>query len=264
MLAVLSLLLAIPRIASADLIGVTWGGFDATGSLVVRIDSTTGDAISATPSGAFGLNSLAGDSSGTLYSHTSFDNRLYTIDPGTGVATPGAALSTLLDIRSLAFSPDGTLYAIDKPGDIDSINGLYTINVATGVVTFIGPTGKPGLQGLDFSPEGTLYGFDFSSGLATLNTTTGLATTVNPALGFPGVDIQSLVFGPDGVLYGGRESLYTIDRTTSLSTFVGTNNYDIRGLESAAVPEPASLWLVVSGAAALWMRRRRKGRFSIC
>ena len=60
------------------------------------------------------LNSLARDKSGNLYS--ACGNQLIRINPATGAGTSVANLNfdlaQSLDIRGLAFSPDGFLYAI--------------------------------------------------------------------------------------------------------------------------------------------------------
>jgi hypothetical protein len=163
---------------------------------------------------------------------------LITIDPATGKGTQVAILDFPVypaSVRALAFSPGGVLYAVNcRPGAGLQPHDLYTINVATGVGTLIGHTGD-GVQGLAFSPGGVLYGWDVVLGLVTINTATGAATDVNPAIGGTG-DIQSIIFGPDGKLYGGCNALYIIDPTTGAYTLVGSGGYsDVRGLEFAPI-----------------------------
>ena len=88
---------------------------------------------------------------------------------------------------------------------------------------------------------------------------TGAATDVGAAPG--GVDIQTLAFDPNGVLYGAGYHIYTIDpvtgqRTlsTQMSTFV-----DIRGIEFiSAVPEPSAIALVLAGAGIVAVSARRR------
>ena len=67
---------------------------------------------------------------------------------------------------SLAAGPDG--YSINSDSGSDSADGLYRIDLATGVETRIGtvpPVGLPriDIEGLAFAPNGTLYGVDDDS-----------------------------------------------------------------------------------------------------
>jgi hypothetical protein len=222
------------------LIGVSWSG---TNSPVVKIDKDTGIGTTIGLSGFSGLNSLAKNQAGTLYSASG--NKLITINPTTGAGTQVATLNfgeKPSDVRGLAFSPQNVLYAVINdygPGGIGP-HYLYTVDVGTGVATLVGETG-PRVQSITFSAAGALYGWDIAEGLLTINTSTGAATVVNPGVGaLP--DIQGIVFAPDGTLYGAREALYTIDTATSGCTLVGSGGYsDVRGIEFVPVSPPTTL-----------------------
>ena len=88
---------------------------------------------------------------------------LITINPATGAGSFFADLNfgaATPDIRGLAFSFTDVLFALSNMGPAANPDDLYTINVATGVGTLIGPTGFSGLQSIAFSPAGVLYGWD--------------------------------------------------------------------------------------------------------
>lgn len=211
----------------ATLVGCNQSG------MLFKIDHNTGSGSLIGPIGFIATNSLARDASGTLYS-APFP--LITIDPQTGAGTFVKDLPPKTGIRGLAFSPTNVLFGIRAGGDagtVDQPDDLVIIDVATGGVTLVGNTGQTGLQSLAFASNGTLYGWDIRKGLATVDTSTGSATLVNPSNPLAnGIDIQSLVFASDGTLYGAREKLYKINTTNGTTTLVGSGGYsDIRGIE---------------------------------
>ncbi len=217
------------------LLGVSW--YANPNSPLTAINPATGVASIIGPTGFNYLNSLARDKSGNLYSVCG--NQLIRINPATGAGTVAANLNfnlaQSLDIRGLAFSPGGGLYAIQikyDPAVFRNKYFLYQVNIATGVGTPIGSTGLEGLLSITFDKGGTLYGWDGTVGLVTINTATGAATDVNPSVN--GVNyIQGIVFGPDGLLYGANDKLYKINTSSGALTPVGGTFNDIRGLEAA-------------------------------
>lgn len=208
----------------ADIIAVTW----PTG--VYKINSTNGTGTYVGTPAFTSLNSLAKDLAGKFYTVDGSSN-LIVINPTDGSGTVVATLNfagASVDVPSMAFSPSGTLYVINR-GDVDS---LYTVNVSTGVGTLVGSTGSGRiLQDLAFAPNGTLYAWDIFQGLFTVNTATGAATDVNPSEGAT-ANIQSLAFSPDGTLYGAQYGLFTIDTATGVPSSISTSGLsDVRGME---------------------------------
>ena len=132
--------------------------FDSTGNLYVwrepcdddlyRVDKTT--AV-ATRVGEAGVGTaavgLAFDSTDTLYMKTS--NTLYTVDTTTGATSfqVSASFGVRL-VNMLAFDESDVLYT----GSRNGAQPLVTLDVATGAVTEIGPTGIPFLSALAFQP----------------------------------------------------------------------------------------------------------------
>jgi hypothetical protein len=149
----------------------------------------------------------------TLYSISSVDDVLRTVDPsdGTTISEVPILLSgeAVLRGNGLARHPlTGKLFALltldggaglPRPG-----RELVTINPASGVATSIGNTGK-NFAGLAFISNGTLYGVTGDGSvdpeqLFTLNTTTAEATLVQP-LGNGGFG-EAIAFNPnDGRIY---------------------------------------------------------------
>jgi hypothetical protein len=213
----------VPVGRTEEIISIAW----PTG--VYRIDSTTGGGQEIGFPAVTGMNSLARSPAGEFYTVDASSN-LLVINPTTGAATPGATLnfgSATPVVPALAFSPSGTLYAIQRGNSDD----LYTINLTTGQGTLVGPTGSGPLQGLAFAPNGTLYGWNIFSGLVTINPANGAATDVNPAED-ASAQIQCLAFAPDGTLYGAQYGLFTIDTATGVpSAAIATGFSDIRGME---------------------------------
>jgi hypothetical protein len=262
---ILAFLLTAPLFAKAELIGVSFSFVD---SPVVRIDETTGIGVPIGLSGFPGLNSLAKNSAGTLFSAVNTlgaSPDLITIDPHTGA---GTFVSTLNfggirpDIRGLAFSSNDTLFAINNTGPAGGLNpdDLFIIDVATGVGNRVGATRLTGVQSITFSPGGTLFGWDVNIGLVTIDPTTGTASDVNTFVG-GNPNIQGITFTPDGTLFGARDALFTIDVATGVHAFAGANGYaDVRGIEymlaSIRIPEPMPLALLMGGFGAMWFLRR--------
>src|SRR6266568_8128553 len=120
-----------------------------------------------------------------------------------------------------------TLYATGNKG-----NELLTIDLSSGAANVIGATGYPFSLGLAFSPAGTAYtitnmGSMTLAQLATLDLNTGAASLVGQPLG-QSLMMMGVIVSPQGALYGGAmpsgmppTSIYSIDTTTGLPTFVG-------------------------------------------
>ena len=240
----------------ADFIGVAWSG------LVYRVNEQSGAAVQIN-SVTFGLNSLAGPYQGNLY--TTAADALVTIDPTTG-AKLGSVTMPISDFRAAAFSPDGELFLshtiIDR-GTGSFKSELMKANIQTGNLTSLGVL-TLGIGAMTFSSDSTLYGWDIGAsglgdgfGLVKLATDGSGFVDVNPAIGTPRGDIQSIEFAPNGILYGARDRLFTIDLGTGAWTPVGSQTFawDIRGI--AYIPEPASVTLLVIAASAAAITRRR-------
>jgi hypothetical protein len=216
---------------------------------------------------------------GVLYGSTGNNNpsladtdaRLVTINPADGLVTvigsfnagptnSGGNPATMADI---GFDASGNLYGVSSIGGPN----LYSINLATGQATLVGPNGvstSTGGGGIAISSGGTFYATPTASRFGTYNSGTGAYTNIaNPAKPAGGGAYGALDF--DGnVLYGlnvGPGSpppthLVTINTATGAVTDLGAS---VNSLDAIAfqVPEPATLVLFIVGIAGLAARRRR-------
>ena len=97
---------------------------------------------------------------------------------------------------------------------------LGTVDVATGVSSLVGNMGQA-MFDIAFDSVGNLWGITGGAQLYSINSTTAAATLVGATgTGF----INSLVFGPGGVLYAAGNNLYSINTTTGAGTQIGVGN----------------------------------------
>jgi len=195
---------------------------------------------------------------------------LVSINPSTALVTviggfnagPTNTSGSPATMADLGFDAAGNLYGVASIGGPN----LYTINLATGQASLVGPNGvstSTGGGGIAVSPGGTFYGTPTSSRFGTYNSGTGAYTNIaNPAKPAGGA-YGALDFN-GSVLYGlnvGSGSpppthLVTIDPATGAVTDLGAS---VNSLDAIAfqIPEPATLILFVLGLAGIAARRRR-------
>jgi hypothetical protein len=176
------------------------------------------------------------------------DMYLVTIDTNSGLATfPPSGTKNNLGIMAMGFTPDGTLYAVggcvpypDPPaegGTFDcnpgaaGFNSLYTVDVRTGDVTLIGPTGAPEyFMDLASDRNGNLFGETSTltpayppAVLYQINRATGEATKINNLVGSS--TVMGLAFDQNGKLYATdftqNPGFYLVDPKTGFETAIG-------------------------------------------
>ena len=227
------------RPIAAAIIGVTFGENGGI-SQSVKIGEETGKGFVFAPTGFFALNALAKHSAGILVSagedpDYGATKLLVFIDPRTGFGSAGPLLDfgeVAPDIRGLAFSPDGILYAVNNTGPPGGLNpdDLFIVDLNTGFGTLVGHTGVTGLQDLAFSPSGVLYGWDVNEGLVIIDPANGIATDVN-TLQDGNTAIQAISFTPAGELLGAGSDLVSISPITGAVTSIGGGGYpQVRGI----------------------------------
>jgi hypothetical protein len=198
--------------------------------------------------------------------------RLVTINPASGLvsvvgsfnAGPVNGSGTPATMADIAFDSAGNLFGVGSIGGPQ----LYSINIGTGQATVIGGTGLTSTTGggLAISTAGVLFGTPTSGRFGTYDGTLGtfanIANPTKPAGGGYG----SLDFDENGILYGlnvGSGSpppthLVTFNTTTGAIVDLGASVGSLDAIAFAVVPEPGTVVLLLTGAAALMVSRRRK------
>ncbi|MEL7472020.1 MAG: hypothetical protein AAGK04_01780 [Planctomycetota bacterium] len=252
--------------AAADLIAVTWQGGE-----LWRLDESTGGSVRVGELGSdYRANAMARSPAGRYYVAAELDGLddewLFEIDPDTGASTP-LFQTGIDDIRSMAFTSDGTLHAVQEGGVANS--SLWTIDLVAESSqqgpTLFGVGATPSKQGLTVDDNGVAYMDGTNSSLQRVNLQSGGVTRVGVIT--PNVGAQSLAFDERVGLIGlGRNSgedfstLWSYDRSTGEADVLATfDRRDYRGFEY--VPTPASVLAIGLGLCAglgAGARRRRR------
>ena len=232
-------------------------------------------------------------SDGLIYGLTSNSNRVYTIDPATGVATfvanagIGASGNTGFDFYPVADA--GGFPSLRVSGGL--ITGTTAQNVRITIPTgatltdapFAFAAGDPNAAVPPIVPAlaysgGSLYGLVPLPGGASINPPV-LVSIPNPAagtmntigsLGIPNLNsLQGFDIASDGTAFAaigtpGGSQLFTINLGTGQATLVGAIGNPVVGLAASVdaaspVPEPATTLLLSSSLVALALLRRRRG-----
>lgn len=248
-----AIVITLTSISQADwIIGVPFG-HSAGSAPFVRIDPDSGSySVLSNLSNSF--QALAQNSRGEIFA----SGRISKIDSTTGAPIQQFNSINATNIRALAFDGDDRLFAVlnrdDAQGSPTVNDDLLEINLTNQTTQVIGSLGFLGVQALDFSTNGELFAWDVDFGLLRVDQLSGVATDVNPSIGGSG-DIQSIVFAPNGRLFGARQALYSIDPLTGAFFPLGpATTFDLRGIEWI-VPEPASGLLLALTAWGLLLRK---------
>jgi len=212
--------------------------------------------------------------SGILYGSTgnagTVDGLLVRINPATALVTPVGSFNagptntggTPATMADLAFDPSGNLFGVASIGGPN----LYSINVATGQATLVGPNGvstSTSGGGLAISSGGVFNATPTSTRFGTYNPGTGAYTNIAAptrpvggayaALDYDGGTLYGLDLGPGPAL---TTHLVTINPATAAVTDVAAS---VAALDAIAfqVPEPSAMLLVIAGLTGMLQLRRR-------
>ncbi len=171
--------------------------------------------------GVHGLywNGLTMDSQGWLYSAYGNDwlgFSIYRINPSNGSATLAVA-TNFSEIGSMAFDQTGVLYLAHDPiwPAAGGIYELYTLDLSSGIESFVGSTGSVNLLAMDFCGD-QLYAQNTSNGLLLIDTYTGVATDVNPNVAGPLGATMSMCFDDQGALYYLDHAIWVQDKDSGI------------------------------------------------
>ncbi len=256
----------------ADTTLFAWDTYTFGDDVLVSLDTSGPSGVAVGPDDpVYGVIAEIEFGGGIIYGADTGDNTLlHSIDPATGAP---------LDVLSLTFPGEGdVLTSLEFVGDtlyagLTTEGGgptyLSTVDLGTGAVSVVGPTGFDSpFGGLAFegsARSGLMYGISAggSAGeLFTIDLGTGDATSVGlVTVDGEGVGTTALEFGDDGVLYAlphvGESiagHLLSIDPATGDATDLGSTGVD--GLVALTTPEPSTLTLL--GLVGLLVCARRR------
>ena len=181
---------------NGSLYGVTQGDSPTNPSYLVTIDPATARVTPIGPNGVVLTDIAIDPKTGTMYGVSGFNQKFYTINITTGLATQTG--STGLGFQNgggFGVNSRGVLYGVDN-------FSTYTYNKVTGAATLIGLNLLQNLvKGADFDPNGVFYGVEGGGGsdnthlrfLVTINLTTGIGILIAP---IPINDLDSMAFVP--------------------------------------------------------------------
>jgi hypothetical protein len=243
-------------------------------SYFYTVNTSTGALTRVGSTGVNDIGDLTSNQVYTIWGVQLTTDDLLTINPFTGVAAVGPALtgtglSTNNPIASLAWDPaTGVLYGNSSTGYGATADTLYSINPTTGAATLIGKIGFSDIYALGFGQDGTLYGIEDSDALGTvlsINLTTGAGTSTG------NTDLQGifdLASDPAGSGFfaadGNNFSLYKVNVANGTPTQIGSYQSDanIAGLAflapATAAPEAASIVMLTAGLGLIGLASLRK------
>jgi hypothetical protein len=189
------------------------------------------------------------DASGILYALDTGNAELLTVDPAIGALTVVSSLTGAdVDVTysGLSWNPaNEKMYVLTTDGVVST---LYTIDLATGVMTTIGETGTSLGIWLAIDNAGIIYMLDIGDdNLYTLDVATGAATLVGPVgvdLSFAqeaDVDASTNTLYMAGYIGGGVNNIYSIDVSTGTATALGAVNANDAELGMFSIEGSASI-----------------------
>lgn len=222
-------------------------------------------------------------SNGMIYG-VSTASKLYTLDEMTGAATFVANLNNPVVSAAqgygIDFNPVADYNGAASLRLVSSTGDNYAINANTGGVT-VATSIAAGYSGVAYSnsvlnappapASTTLYYLNSGSDMLA-KATTGFNNPMISDVGALGVDVLKAngfeVLG-NGMAYAAltvddaslTTGIFSIDLTTGAATMLRPYNGTLSGLTVSAVPEPASVALMLAGLAGVgWVARRRTAR----
>lgn len=233
-------------------------------SSLFRIDTQslgTSELIGAISTGTDNIE-LVGASSSRLYTFDRDTESLITVSTfdASVISVVGLDRPLVNNPRGFDLGIDGVLYGV-----FDGLK-LRSIDVLTGTTTLVADlTGANSVEAIAFASDGSLFASGARTGtigneLFSINLNTGNLALI----GTIGIEIDTLGFGANDVLYGGfsgpgRDNLYTINTASGALTNLGDTEINsivgITRVLQSSVPLPGTLALLFIGLLGIGIRR---------
>lgn len=143
----------------------------------------------------------------------------YRIDLADNTITLLGQVNTSADVEASSFGPGGTTLYVFADGD----DTLYTVDIATGNATTVGPLGADvNDPGMAFCPDDSImYLVSEEGDLYSLNLSTGAGTLIGGGGGYGPTALACTTTGTLYAVSDDDDQLYTVDRATGAATVVG-------------------------------------------
>lgn len=160
---------------------------------------------------------------GTAYGHSTANNQFVSLPvPG------GTPISVIGPNTYGSFASSGTFGAGGVFYLTTVTSGLFTVNIATGVPTFVAPLSVANLNGISYNSVNGLYYAVDATNLYTVDVATGTCTLVG-SMGVAGSLFIDIAINCAGEAYSynlGDDSGYRINLTTGAATLLGPLGFD--------------------------------------
>lgn len=217
--------------------------------------NVSGYAVSVTPPTDVLYGALGGSST---------TSNLYTIDPGTAVATSVGAIGFAM--TGLSFRPaDSVLFGATSNNSSANPASLVTIDTSTGAGTLVGAfsiSGGGTLADIAFRSDNTLYGYgSVTRKLYTVNTSTGAATQVSATAVPPAAFGFATGFDTGGTLYtfpkGDAGIFYIVDPATAAltaqPTLSGSPLSPLGQISAGKFDSSDVFWATITASGVTWL-----------
>ena len=135
---------------------------------------------------------LDANSSGTIYGIFE-GNQLRTVDPKSGATQLVATITGAERVEAIAFGPGDELFAVGSFANDSNAENLYSLDIKTGQLTFIGLTGFNDVDTLTLARDGYLFGVDANSGVESI------LFRISPIDGMGVEEVPTGVFAVNGI-----------------------------------------------------------------
>ena len=204
----------------------TFNGLTPGASYVVYVDQIVAGGFSQPPISLLGDEEFFNGASESSDPTTDDPCAFTTISAVAGTPFTANVIFNSSFVGPITNAEPGVCYGTTGIGGTNP-GSLFTIDIATGAATLVGPTGQARMPSVAINSKGEMFGSNGggASFLFRIDAATGLAGVVEPITFGAGIlaFIDAIAFDAKDVLYGidFNNDLYTINPVTGAATLVG-------------------------------------------